>query len=153
ETIDMFRLAMRRKMNEIMPYYNKLYLSERMEYDPLLTTDMQTILDESTSSEDDGTSANTSNDSSSSESTDEQNATSNTESGTRARSVSSDTPQTMLSGDADYASSASDTVSDTSGSGSQDTTTTGTASSESEGRTDGTTHNEGTTQRNSDEHR
>ncbi len=153
ETIDMFRFAMRRKMNEIMPYYNQLYESERLEYDPLLTVDMQTVTSETAVSEDDSASTGTSSDETTSTSSDETSTTNSTESGTRARSVSSDTPQTMLSGDADYASSASDTVSDTSGSGSQDSTTDGTASSESSGSTSDTTHAEGTLQRDGDETR
>ena len=35
ETAALFRFYLRRKMNEIMPYYNKLYLSELFEFDPL----------------------------------------------------------------------------------------------------------------------
>lgn len=35
ETPDRFNFFLRRKMNEIMPYYNKLYESEMIEFDPL----------------------------------------------------------------------------------------------------------------------
>ena len=48
ETISMFRLSMRRRMNEIMPYYNQLYESERLKIDPLLTVDMTTAGDSTT---------------------------------------------------------------------------------------------------------
>lgn len=37
ETPDRFNFFLRRKMNEIMPYYNKLYESELIEFDPLAT--------------------------------------------------------------------------------------------------------------------
>lgn len=40
ETISMFRLSMRRRMNEIMPYYNQLYLSEKIKIEPILNVDM-----------------------------------------------------------------------------------------------------------------
>jgi hypothetical protein len=89
ETIDMFQLAMRRKMNEIMPYYNQLYESTKVEYDPLSTVDLTTIntVDTTNHSE-----------------------TNSTQGGTTAsRSVSSETPQTMLSGNEDYATGAADT--------------------------------------------
>lgn len=43
ETAALFKLRLRTKLNEIMPYYNKLYESELLTYDPLtdvnLTTD------------------------------------------------------------------------------------------------------------------
>jgi len=92
ETIDMFQLAMRRKMNEIMPYYNKLYKSELIEYGPLSTVNIKTVANANgtQSGESSGTSDSTSNATGSS------------------RSVSSDTPQTQLQGNADYATSATD---------------------------------------------
>lgn len=37
ETPDRFNFFLRRKMNEIMPYYNKLYESELIQFDPLAT--------------------------------------------------------------------------------------------------------------------
>jgi hypothetical protein len=104
ETIEMFQLAMRRKMNEIMPYYNKLYESEKIEFDPLSTVDLTTI---STMNSDEHADGDT------------------TQTGTSAsRSVSSETPQTMLQPNADYASSAADSnsVSSTNGVSTQDTT-------------------------------
>ena len=97
ETIDMFQLAMRRKMNEVMPYYNKLYLSEKIAYDPLSTVDLRTL----------------------NSGTAEQEATSNSDStagsiaSAESRSVNSETPQTMLSRNAEYATAANDSNSDT----------------------------------------
>lgn len=92
ESGDMFTLALRARMNLRMPYYNKLYTSELKDFDPLVTIDMLT--------EGDAESESTSKDAS--ESKNESDSTS------QGRTVSSDTPQTMLSGRGDYATSASD---------------------------------------------
>lgn len=45
ETVDQFRFAMRRKMNEIMPVYNELYRSvdALIKADPLMTINMKTL--------------------------------------------------------------------------------------------------------------
>jgi len=51
ETIDQFQWNMRRKMNEIMPYYNELYKSARITYDPLTTINMETLGSGTTESE------------------------------------------------------------------------------------------------------
>lgn len=104
ETIEMFQLAMRRKMNEIMPYYNLLYKSVQIQFDPLSTVDLTT-----TSTID----------------SDEHVTGDSTQAGTGGtRSVSSETPQTQLSGNADYATSASDSNSqnNSNGTSNQDTT-------------------------------
>ena len=37
ETPDRFNFYLRRKMREIMPYYNQLYISEMIKFDPLAT--------------------------------------------------------------------------------------------------------------------
>lgn len=108
ESISMFQLAMRRKMNEIMPYYNKLYNSELIVFDPLSTIDITSLTTGT------GTQGIVSDSAS--------NTTSNGVGS--SRSVNSETPQTMLSGDADYATAASDTasVSDNTSSGTQNNT-------------------------------
>lgn len=41
-----WQLKLDTKMNEIMPYYNQLYKSELLEYDPLIDTDIMTIYGE-----------------------------------------------------------------------------------------------------------
>jgi len=95
ETISMFRLAMKRKMNEIMPEMNQHYMLSLLEIDPLLTMDIvnsSTTTGESTST---GTSENASN------------------SKAKSRAVLSETPQTALQPDADYASSMQDNIGDT----------------------------------------
>lgn len=45
ETVEMFTFAMRRKMNEVMPYFNQLYESTRLEYDPLSTLNISRVHD------------------------------------------------------------------------------------------------------------
>jgi hypothetical protein len=123
ETVDMFQLAMRRKMNEIMPYYNKLYLSERVAYDPLSTVDLTT-----------SSNANVTQDSTSNgDSTTTGNATG------KSRSVSSETPQTALSGNGDYATAASDVNSDSS----NDSTGSQTSVDNATTATDATNHTTG----------
>ena len=109
ETIDMFKFALKRKMNEVMPYYNKLYESERLNYNALSTMDITTEANSATT-EDSTMESQTL-------------ATSDTESD--SRSVQSTTPQTMLSGLEDYASSASDVGSDSLVTSDSDQTTSG----------------------------
>lgn len=43
ETYGLWKLRLNAKMNEIMPYYNKLYESELIEFNPLYDTDINTI--------------------------------------------------------------------------------------------------------------
>lgn len=40
ETVGLFKLFLSRKMNEIMPYYNKLYQSELIDFNPLYTENL-----------------------------------------------------------------------------------------------------------------
>ena len=42
ETVGLWKLKLQTKLNEIMPYYNKLYDSELLKYDPLRDVDMTT---------------------------------------------------------------------------------------------------------------
>jgi hypothetical protein len=92
ETIDMFQLAMRRQMNEIMPVVNKMYESLAVEFSPLSTID---IVSESTTEADVTNTTNASNE-----------TVSTNASG--SRTVLMDTPQMRLAGDKDYASGATD---------------------------------------------
>lgn len=105
ESIGTWQLGMRRAMNEIMPFYNQMYKSLEIEINPLSTTDLHTD--------------NTMNDVQVANQTATSN--SNTTSGGNARTVNSDTPQNMLSGDEDYAAGAVDTNSSnvTAGTGNQ----------------------------------
>lgn len=91
ETIDQFRFTLNRKMREIMPLYNQLYKSE-IDIDPLMTINMITELDQDITGTNSGTTTTT-------------NSGSNT---ATSRTVTSETPQTMLAGNEDYASGAAD---------------------------------------------
>ena len=42
ETVGLWKLKLNAKMNEIMPYYNKLYESELLEFDPFEDTNLKT---------------------------------------------------------------------------------------------------------------
>src|SRR5690606_14951398 len=42
ETVDIFRLKMRTKLNEIMPFYNQLYKSTEVPYEALSTINLKT---------------------------------------------------------------------------------------------------------------
>lgn len=108
ETIDMFRMVMKRKMNEIMPIYNQFYESQLLAVDPFITFD---------------TTTDTANSSTSA-------ATNNSTANSKGRAVSSDFPQNQLSENGDYASSATDNVGETANVGSADSTdeSTGTVS-------------------------
>lgn len=123
ETIAMFRHAVKRRMNEVMPYYNSLYKTQEIEFDPLSTIDIRTLTN-GTSNTDANTNA---------ESTSEMANTGG------SRAVQSNTPQVRLSGDGDYASNAADTISDSTatGSGTETQHVTSNESSENESRTTG----------------
>lgn len=43
ETVGLWKLWLNNKMNEIMPFYNKLYESELIKFNPMYDTDMHTI--------------------------------------------------------------------------------------------------------------
>jgi len=92
ETIDLFKMKMRTRMNEIMPYYNQLYTSERLAIDPLSNVDLRTL--------------------STGESlqhvTAEGESTTTSESDSASRTVQSELPQVKLSPNKDYATAAAD---------------------------------------------
>lgn len=110
ETIDMWLLVMRRKLNNIMPFYNKLYESEKIPYNALDTMNIVSHRTNNVNESQTGTSHNT--------------ATSENDS--LARAVSSTTPQTMLSGDEDYATGATDSNSQTTNTSTGDANTSAT---------------------------
>lgn len=120
ETIDMFQMVLRRRMNEIMPYYNELYKSTLLTFDPFVTIDVKTT------SATDGTESVTA----------DSEAATNSTTHAGSRAVNSTTPQTMLAGNEDYASSAtdsnSDQVSDSNASNESNSESSSSANSESE---------------------
>jgi len=99
ETNDMFRLAMSRKMNEIMPLYNQHYVLSLLTVDPLSTVDLKTIVASDGTSNTVGTSSN------------EGLSTA------KARAIGSEFPQVVLMDNGDYATTGNDTISDTSATG------------------------------------
>lgn len=92
ETISIFEFMLRRTMREIMPTYNQLYRSQQLAFDPLSTYDLTTVRNGTTNETGEGSTESTSK--------------STSKAGSRA--VNFDTPQTALSGNKDYASSAAD---------------------------------------------
>lgn len=93
ETISMFRYAMARRMNEIMPFINQHYKASAIEIDPLKTVDIKSL----------GTSL--------------EESTTESKSKADGRVVGSNTPQVRLSGNGDYATSAQDSASETTADG------------------------------------
>lgn len=121
ETIEMFRLAVRRRMNEIMPYYNELYRTKLLEFDPLSTLNIKStseaeierlskmLADNKASSDASTTQSSTGASNTTSEDDSESHSTSESSNGSRA--INSDMPMTILSNDEDYASSGADVTS------------------------------------------
>lgn len=100
ETVEMFRVFIRRTMNERMPIYNQFYRSQILTVDPFIT------FDTSTSTENNSTST----------------ATNSSLANAKARAVNQDFPQTLLSENGDYASDAVNNVSESTSSGDADST-------------------------------
>lgn len=119
ETISMFRLALRRKMNEIMPLYNQHYVLSQIAIDPLSTVDIRTIATGANTGTTHGTGSQTSG------------------SDSKSRTVASDTPQTSLAGDEDYATALNDVVGNTTGTGTSVDDRTDTASRNDNSETKG----------------
>ena len=101
ETASMFELALRRKMNLIMPIYNKHFETDLIAagVDPLQTMSVEN------KSTNEGTSVNSG------------ESDSNSDSTATSRSVNSTFPQQRLSGSSDYADSAQDSHSATKANG------------------------------------
>ena len=94
ETISLFTYAMETKMGEIMPLWNQHYVLSLLEVDPLSTINMRSLTDMDSTAQNRGTSE------------------SDTDSVAKSRAVASDTPQTQLSEDYDYATGLQDNISD-----------------------------------------
>jgi hypothetical protein len=119
ETISLFRLFMRRKMHEIMPFWNQQYEATRVQFNALQTMAVKTV----SGTEATGTVAT------------EGESTAKTDA--KSRAVSSVLPQQMLSGNGDYADNAQDNISGSAAEGtsteSQTTANTGKVDSETTG--------------------
>lgn len=119
ESIEQFVFAMKRKMAEIMPLYNQLYESQKLQFDPLSTVKIESISDRAGK-----------------QTTKSQSVADNTsEADSKTRSVNSAFPQSFLGeGDnGDYATSAADSTGVSTSSGSATTNDGGEADSEETG--------------------
>lgn len=128
ETPELFKRFLNRRMNEIMPYYNQLYLSEKLalEHDPMVNQDIST----KGNSVSQGQTSSESHQETSADSTTDGSTTSDTKS--KARTLVSTTPQMQLSGREDYATNITDTTNEGHSEGTSSSVT------DSKGSTDGT---------------
>ena len=94
ETISMFRQQLRKKMNEIMPYWNQHYLASQIQFDPLKTISVNNVSGSTGNSVVAGEGETTS------------------ETDAKSRAVGSQMPQVLLSETGDYANSAQDNISE-----------------------------------------
>lgn len=92
ESIPQFTHQLRQKMLEIMPYYNEMYRSKLIEFNPLDTFRLTT----------------TRNDKSVENGTNGSSSTSKVTTTSGSRNITSDTPEVMLSDDTDYATTGAD---------------------------------------------
>lgn len=119
ETIELWRHNMRRKMAEIMPYYNQFYESQMLEIDPLSTVNM----------------SNESNAKGIQSSKTDSNSTASSTNKAKSRNVGSEFPQTMLNKSEDYATNAADATSDNTGTSTAVDEQEGSATTEDSGKT------------------
>lgn len=130
ETPQLFKMLLNRTMNEIMPYYNELYKSTLLDYNPLTNVDVTTTANRDIARAEDRTTdrkdAYATNRSESAQSSSGSNTAST------GRTVNSMTPQMQLAGNEDYASSLVDVSSNADTNG----TTQSSASSKDSGQTD-----------------
>ena len=125
ESVDQFRFNLKRRMNEVMPFYNQLYDSAKLVFNPLYSQDITNTSER--------VSEQVANAESSSDST--SNGTSD------SNAVVSNFPQTALAGNADYANngtfgkSNSNTSANTSDNSSSNSTNTDSVTSTSQGYT------------------
>lgn len=94
ETISMFRLAMKRKMNEIMPAYNQNYELSAVQIKALSTMDVETEATNTGQTQGANSSSTVS------------------DSDAKSRAVASDFPQNSLQANSDYATNAQDNISE-----------------------------------------
>ena len=95
ETIELFQLALRRKLAQIMGIYNQQYLISQIKFDPLQTINVKNLA---------ATTGTT---------TTAGDSTTDSTSDAKSRAVSSTFPQVQLSENGDYATAAQDNVSNT----------------------------------------
>ena len=116
ETPGLFKRFLNRKMDEIMPYYNQLYESTLLKFEPLVNLDIigktKDVFDRSTRV-DESTDSEAKNSSESLDSAAVLGKSDNESfSHTKSRALVSQTPQMQLAGHEDYASNITDSTSD-----------------------------------------
>lgn len=119
ETISMFRLAMKRRMNEIMPQYNQHYILSKIELDALSTVNIET---ESTNA---------------AQSTGVSSGTNTSSTDSKSSAVSSNFPQVKIEPDGYYATAAQDNTSVSAAEGESKETQTGNQNASASGFTKG----------------
>lgn len=113
ETPDMFKRKFKARWQRLIPYYNKLYNTTLLKYDPLINSRMSEALEQLSTSSNSGNSTT--------------NTSGNSHSFTDGNTKASDYPQQPLAG-GDYASGESNSISDTTSEDSGTTTNTNTGS-------------------------
>jgi hypothetical protein len=110
ETAGLFKFQLNTKMREIMPYYNKLYLSELLEFNPLRDFDETTEETRNRKANTEVEASATDSTTSSGSSSGTASSSDTTSSSAQSLAVNSDTPQAMLNTTSiqanEYASSA-----------------------------------------------
>ena len=151
ETVGLWKLKLKTKLNQIMPYYNQLYKSELLQFNPFYDTELNrqhtNKLDGTHDSKTDYSSENSSNSASgvNGSSTNTSHADTTTTNGgtTNSLNLYSDTPQGAISNlkDMSYLTNASDTTDtiDTTSTGEDNTTSTNEHESEETSNTQANT--------------
>lgn len=116
ETIDLFKHTLRKKMDQIMPFYNKMYESEKIPYEALETMRIQSVGSVHEEAEE----------------TQEATGSTDTTTTSGSRAITSNFPQTMLAGNADYASAGTDTNGSSAVFGQNDSSNTSSSSQDGE---------------------
>lgn len=102
ETVGLWKMWLDKRMNEIMPYYNQLYKSELLEFNPFYDVDMTTDSNRKIDHDENSTASNTQNNSNKRTDVNENAEThednSNSNSNSTDYQLFSDTPQNQLNG-------------------------------------------------------
>lgn len=134
-----FSYAMKIRMQEIMPYYNQLYATAQLSFDPLKTVSLSSVSNGTATKT--ATGVDTVVETTSENSTDTSNTGSNNTVTQKGRTIDSSFPQTMLEGSGDYADSGVD-VSSTGTTALNGTATDTGVRSGTENRSDNSSRNE-----------
>lgn len=137
ETVGLWQLKLNTVMNEIMPYYNKLYKSELIEFNPLYDTDLKTVrtVEENTTKDSTKDSTNVTDNNNSVTINNDNTKHGESESTINQKNLYSDTPQNGITDveSGNYLTNA--TIDNTSTNGTQNGTSHSESVSENEGKT------------------